>query len=337
MEASTRNLDIDISAHLITDTKFVVRNSSDSAFVAGDSIDSLKDACSLDELNLVDVPELLSDELKVLIYVHDKFYHFFVDSLPFILKLHKLYPDARFVLYIKRSKQINSEPFLHVMFELLEELKIKYNVFNFKYEDKSSDACLMKNFVRTDETVFNVHAALTLQDLVETSNLLKRKYVDETIEPWRKVYIPFAGGSEDFGDVYVEDGSYPNDIRMHDELKLQTYFRSIGYEIVTPERDFSGIAEQVRFMSEVSLLCSVSSSALTNSLFMQPGGKIVELAAEVVVPSGVRDDGYVKTSQSIPLEYYPLSFAMGHSHLMVPTNRDADATISRLANLKVEL
>jgi hypothetical protein len=308
-------------------------------FLAEPTIEDLINTCGTDQntLKILDIPELDSDELKVLFYVHDKFYHFFADTLPFLLKLYNLDPKIRFVLYIKKSEHINSEPFLEVLFEVLEHLDAKWTVLESVYEDQFFPVCKIRNFIQTDERVFNLHGAISLKDTARGVELLKSKYLSEleVKAPWRKIYIPIQTSS-DFGDVYAEGGSYIDDARMYDPEKLEQYFVDSGYDVVVPERDFSSIAEQMKFMSEVKVLASVSSSSLTNAIFMAPGGVVIEVAAEIVVPNVVGTDGRVRTKQEIPLEFYKLSFGMGHTHIMVPTNRDANVAILKLDSLRRE-
>lgn len=333
MEASTRDINTDIFHYLVKEETYLVRNNHDSTFVMHEVFSGLKQHCSVKHLDLIDLPEVAPDELKAVVYVHDKFYHFFVESLPLILKLHKINPNIKFILYIKTSKDINSQPFLDVLFDVLKDLNIKYVVVSSTSEDKFFPACRISNFIRTDETVFNLHSELSLKDVDYAMSILKKKYLDvelENKEPFRRVYLAMGNTAREFGDVYTSDGSYGDDARIYDEHKLREHFLDAGYEVFMPEEKFSTIAEQISYMSEVAVLASVSSSALTNSLFMKPGGQVIEIVAEVVVPSGIDSQGYVKTKQAIPAEYSPLSFLMGHTHLMVPTNRDADVALERL-------
>jgi hypothetical protein len=333
MEASTRYINTDLSRYLVKEDTYLVRNNHDSTFVMHEVFGGLKQHCSVNHLDLIDLPGVTPDELKAVVYVHDKFYHFFVESLPLILKLHKIDKKIKFILYIKMSEDINSQPFLDVLFDVLKDLEVKYLVVNSTSKDKFFPACKISNFIRTDETVFNLHSELSLKDVEYAMSVLKKKYLDvelESREPFRKIYLAMGSSAKEFGDVYTSDGSYGDDARMNDEHKLQEHFLAAGYEVFMSEEKFATIPEQIKYMSEVAVLASVSSSALTNSLFMKPGGQVIEIVAEVVVPSGVDDKGYVKTRQAIPAEYSPLSFLMGHTHLMIPTNRDADLAIKKL-------
>lgn len=336
MEASTRNLDIDLVKHVYREKTYIVRNKG-MEFFEGSTFEDLKKDCGADELKLLDIPELLTEELKVLIDVSDTFYHFFTETLPLIVKLHRVDPSIRFVLYVRKSWRLETDSFIDVLFDVLEELDAKWTVLDIHHED-FFPACRIRNFLRTDPSVFNFHASTSLADISRAALLLQQKYlgsVDTT--PWRKIYIPYSPKNPTgFGSVYIKNGSYRDDARMNDEWKIQQYFLDAGYEVIMTKQEFEagGIAEQIRFMSEVAVLASISSSGLTNMLFMQPGGKVVELAAEVVVPSHTGPDGLVRTKQSVP-PYYQLSFGMGHTHVMVPTNRDPDVAIERLKKVEV--
>jgi hypothetical protein len=209
----------------------------------------------------------------------------------------------------------------------------------FVAEDSSNDNCSrvykIKNFITTDRRWFDYHRALTLLDVEAAVSCLKYLYLSEPVraKPFRKVYLKRLPSPEVIGSVYTEDGSYPNDVRMYDEDKLVEFFVDNGYEIVIPEEKFESLAEQINYMSEVDTLAAVSSSGLINSLFMQPGQKVIEILAEIVNINYLREDGLLTTTQGLPMEYYPLSFLLGHSHIMISTKRDASVAIRKLEDL----
>lgn len=336
MEASTRNTKIDLSRYLIKDEKYIVNSSVLATFLMGNTFEHLQNMCADQRADSPltsspsDVIELAPEGLKAVIDVHDKFYHFFAETFPLILKVHRLYPDITFILYIKQLKHIKSDTFLEVLFDCLDSLGVKYIDVRTPSEEEYSPVYKISNFLTTDKTWRDIHATLTLKDIEYAASYLKSRYIVDTekVKPFRRVYLSGKFSTEIFGWVDT-DNSYRNDVRLYKEEKLRKFFMDAGYEYVNPEQKFSTIAEQIRFMSEVSVLASVSSSGLTNALFMQPGGKVIEVVAEIVVPKGPNGP-FVSTRQSIPFEYHPLSFIMGHTHLMIPTNRDADVAIEKL-------
>lgn len=339
MEASTRQRPLKLlPSCLVGESKYVVQYFG-SNFYSQDSLELLdlgfKDVVEDRSLVLTCESEtaLDTENQKVLIYVQDRIYHFLVDTIPLILKFHKMNPELQFVLYYNKPiSQVGVETLYDCLVKVLDSIEAKYFFIEIDPAVKHSPVYKIRNYITTDEFLFNIHESLSLLDIKATVELLKELYgVDPDPSPSRKVFLSRQYGNKKFGTVDTKDGSYDDDVRVYEEDKLQEYFRAAGFEIISPEQTFKKLDDQMQFMSGVSVLASVSSSGLVNALFMNPGQRVIEIMAEVVVPLKQKsDDGLLQTRQQIPLEYPPLSFLMGHSHLMIPTNRDADVAIKRL-------
>jgi hypothetical protein len=257
-----------------------------------------------------------------------------MDAIPLILKIYKIHPDAKFVLYLRGDTNSEKTNIFHqCLLEVLEELGADYFIIYNGLSNNHSPVYKISNFIYLDHTKFNIHDALSLLDIKDTVDFLKAKYLEPNKAKvgGKKVYLTRPRIEHDFGaEVFSEDGSYANDVRIYEEPKLKDYFLNKGYELLLPETKFTSFGEQIRYMSEVEVLAAVSSSGLTNCLFMEPGSQVIEILAEVVTARSIRPDGQLSTNQKLPAEYFPLSFLMGHNHLMIPTNRSADVAIERL-------
>jgi capsular polysaccharide biosynthesis protein len=87
---------------------------------------------------------------------------------------------------------------------------------------------------------------------------------------------------EPFRKVFISRKMTPNvwDLleRCDDHEKLETIFLENGFEICYPESQFNTFSEQVTYFNETKVLCGISGGGLTNSVFMQPKGKILEIS-----------------------------------------------------------
>jgi capsular polysaccharide biosynthesis protein len=77
--------------------------------------------------------------------------------------------------------------------------------------------------------------------------------------PWRKVYVSRANARR----------------RVLNEPELLPLLREYGFEIVACEE--LSLREQIRLFAETSVLMGAHGSGLNNSVFMPPGGKLLEI------------------------------------------------------------
>lgn len=340
MEFSTRQRPIKLDKLTIYDIRYVAQYGN-ARFISANSINDLKDSSKYEigkelekDLLREDTSLLDPSQLKILIHVSDRMYHVLLDTIPLILKINKLYPEIKFVLYLRgpnRSEETNI--FHECLVEVLEEIGADYFLIYNAPKSTHSPIYKVANFIYLDYIKFDLHQALSLSDVEKAVKLLKKMYVGDAPRRGenKKIYLTRPKYNTDFGsEVFTEDGSYKDDARIDDENKLIDFFSSQGYEIVAPETKFSSFAEQVQYMSEVEVMAAVSSSGLTNALFMEPGARVIEILAEVVTPKTVLANSKLATNQKLPAEYFPLSFLMGHTHLMISTRRNADKAINDL-------
>ena len=342
MEASTRTIEYDFKKHLIADSEYVIqRRGSGASFYTAQYFELMKrkyrdETGDFDTKIVKEIDyELDTDQLKILVHFSNRIYHFIVDTLSLVMKIKSLYPDIKIVLFTTEPlRKVESSTFYKTLIEVFKYLDIDYFVAEDSENDNCSKVYKIKNFITTDSRWFDYHRALTLLDVEAAVSCLKDLYlIKPCAEPFRKVYLKRLPADEVIGSIYTGDGSYSNDLRMYDEDELTDYFLANGYEIVTPEDKFATLAEQINYMSEVSDLAAISSSGLINCLFMQPGQRVIEILAEIVNIDYLREDGLLATTQRLPMEYYPLSFLLGHSHIMISTKRNAIDAIYGLESL----
>lgn len=356
MEASTRLMDLNLEELIQYDKSYITIFHEFGIFLRAKTVEELQDAnfkinCirgeAPDNENMA-VPrseffistneELNSEQVKVLVAVEDTFYHFFIDSLPIILKIHRQDPSVLFVLYLQRARPNPAyEKFLTLMFRILDGIDLKYKTISTIPGSDYANVYQMSNYVVID-TQMNIHEIVSFVDIKYAVDLAMRYCRDGAQEeynlmpPYRKVYITRGGKGKDVGPIDKDYKYYKDDLRIYEEEKLEKFFSDLGYEILQPEVKFDSIMEQMRYMEEVKTLVSVTSSGLTNMIFMQSNQTIIELQAELVqVLDGPRADGGIIPKQNLHSFYQPLSFMNEHTYISIPSQRDPDKIIETLS------
>lgn len=347
MEPSTRSTYFDLESRVRAEEAYITTYHGSQKFTISDSIEGLEqqwnegknwEQC---EFLVSSNENLVSPEVKILLHVSKTFYHFFIDSLPIIMKMHKEHPGARLILYIdKYEPNEGYDKILSFLFKLLDTMEVKYSTVPTCPGYQFAPVYKLNNFVVIDETV-NIHNEVTLVDVRYAVDLIidylhaseKSSKVKKLPEPTKKIYLTRGNLGVKLGDVSEDYVGYKDDIRMYDAYKLEEFFVENGYEIVHPESKFETLEEQILFMLEVKELAAITSSGLANVIFMQPNQNVIEIQAEVVQAKTVYFDGprpMVTLSQGIHNFYPPLSFMRGATHTCIPTERDPEVAIIKL-------
>ena len=150
------------------------------------------------------------------------------------------------------------------------------------------------------QTLINFHDIFPMNvsqnTIIEFNNFLNTEFNLgwETKEPTKKVYV-----SRNKIDRM--------NTRIQNEIALHQYLEDNGFEIIYTE-EFGSIFDQIKFMSEVKTLASVTSSGITNSLFMKPGSNILEFTTAFTI------EGRTELHTQYPTMAYNLS----HKYYSVP-------------------
>ena len=341
MEPSSRRLKVDLEKHTVKEENYVVQFNGPK-FLQAPTIDELKTMCtdandgvSHDLFVSID-DSFVSGQLKVLISVSDRIYHFMSDNLPLLLKLHKDNPDIHFMLYFLGPDKTDGKLY-EFLFNLLNHLGISYTKIYKNYQQVYSPVYRMSNYLNTDESSFNLHDSLSFLDVQYALDVVMqysrgRRTRDE-VKPYRKVYLSRRHLSGDLGvePERLSDNGYCDDKRMDDDSKLEELFENAGYETLIPEHKFSTFEEQIAYMMEVETLVSITSSGLTNMLFMNDGGIVVDIKAETVAIQGHVDDGLIiVTKQAVPFEFEQLAYLKRHLYIGIPSRRVADEVVDAI-------
>jgi len=88
-------------------------------------------------------------------------------------------------------------------------------------------------------------------------------------------------------------------------------------------------------MTEVKTLVSLTSSGLTNMIFMQTGQTVVEIQAEIVLHIHQEQSRQETLLQRLHPFYQVLSYMRDHVIVSVPSNRDPNKVIETLTSSRM--
>jgi len=344
MEPSTRKLRA-LSYAAQHDTKYVTTLHESHYFNTGNTREELivgngLENCPPTELDL----DFVSDDIKFMFKVDNVFYHFFIDSLPVILKLHREHPDYLILLYLQTALMT---PLSHQIIDLLKVVLDGEGV-KYKFIDRVPGydyARIMKinNFAIADP-YFSGNNSTSFHDVKYAIDLVV-KYSKKVLglenkvsTPHKKVFI--TGKSTTTFELVLSDiegyDGYLDDERMYDREKLEEFFAGKGYEIIDPAKAFDSLFHQVLYFQEVETLAAVTCSGLANMVFMHPGQKVLEIQAELVqnVPVGNGMSGS-KPLQGVHTMYSMLSFMKDHLLFSIPSHRAPEPIIKRLESSEI--
>jgi hypothetical protein len=351
MEESTRKLSVDLTNMVYKQESYITTHQLFEEFSIANSLEDLAMCLHSPnsigtrgiELDFVDTDEMISDETKVIMYVQDTIYHFFIDSLALILKIHKEHPGTQFVLYLQKARYSKSiDDFYKLLFIVLDGEGIKYKTVSTTSEKDYAPVYKFNNYVCIDRNVtvrnrWLRHHLISFLDVKHMADIVikhSKKYMNvaESVEPFRKLYISRESSPADLGPVVEGYPDYKDDKRMNDLWKLEEFFVSMGYDAFRPEKQFSSIMEQIVYMTEVKTLASITSSGLANMIFMQPNQTIIEIQAELVQAIRFDDDTYVYPEQRLHNHYSTLAFMQEHTYTSIPSRRDPDKVIQAITS-----
>ena len=278
--------------------------------------------------------DLTSEHKKIFISMPISIYHFFIDYAGKILKQASLENNLELIVldYNLKNSPFGTRIYTETL-NLIQSAGVKVKVVDTNlYEGIIID----KVYVMPPYSVHQNYekslydAAITLVD-------------NKKIVPFRKAFLSRRqmGDRQNFNvDLPVK---HDNRIDNHD--KIENYFKSIGYEIVTPEH-FGSLKEQVTFFYETKILVSTTSSGLMNSAFMQEGQTVVELQTPLIVHMPRQDQmgnligspfdfSNMVAAEQLHYFYIKMAFQKKHKYLALNNlTRDSGKIISTIENDK---
>jgi hypothetical protein len=272
----------------------------------------------------------ISDDIKVFIPLIPGFYHFFYDSLGAFVKQYKKTPKATFVFDTSKLEDSDRES-LKFLESVLKNKSIKFLIID-SSEQKEIYA---NNFYSMKAIVGDTNNA---------ANSVLDFFIDEIdnkeVMPSKKVYLSRSGIKSRVYDSFIVDGtSHKNDTRVYEEKILEDFFREKGFDIIVPERDFKSIKDQLNYFYQVKVLVSPTGGGITNAMFMQPNGKVIEIITSKVNPLEMYEKTNTgKTQVQEVLHHYYVSLCWNKEHTYIGiSNKDRmpDTIINKIENVLV--
>lgn len=277
---------------------------------------------------------LPSDSIKYILPLDPPLFHTIHDTMAIVLKIHKIDPTGIFVLF-RHSDEMYPTPDIYEYFEdLLTYKNIKYVIVyptargdgKFSY----TSTIRLANYIDISDYAEKHNIEISLDDYLTLSQEVREHVGVSDIEPYRKVYLSRSHIERAYADTRGNTSGregYDDDLRMYDQKLLEDFFSSRGYEIVIPDQKFLTFKEQIEYMASVKVLASITSSGLTNSLFMKNKQIVLEIIAELVHYRSSKNYYQVLTPY-----YIHDSFIKRHLHVGVPSRRDPDEVIALLTS-----
>lgn len=206
------------------------------------------------------VLDLISDTKKILVVFYNNIYPFLcvVDQVLFFTDLEEN-SDIEIIADIGHST-IEYSNFSKWVSEILTVKNIKHRII----DSTKHDAMNINNFVFAG--INSVKNDVLFDGLYERSLPFVK---NPEVKPFRKVFISRK--------EHENRRNSAIDTRCDDQKALEDIFTAKGFEICYPERDFNSFSDQVSYFYEAEVVAGLSGGGLTNTIFMQPEGKVIEL------------------------------------------------------------
>lgn len=217
---------------------------------------------------------LMSDTHKILFSPNIGLFNFYNISLGLLFS--EIYKHKNFIILIDPSGLgfEKDYAYFHFFLKSLDDANIKWKMFDTPEKFYINNFSLPKNEIISPERINKVY------------NFYKKYILNKDVKPFRKVYLS-RSHMEVRDYFWIKDGlSTKADDRLYDHKILEEYLEGLGFEVIVPEQKFVNFQDQINYFNETKLLVSLSSSGISNSLFMQPNTTVTELITTYPLPLG---------------------------------------------------
>lgn len=269
--------------------------------------------------------DLISDEYKILWAPNIGLYNLYYCTFSQLLQI--INDDKNVIVYINKKGMHTEADMPHFTFILdwLDSLNIKYKFI------EQNNMFYAKNFYKIVQEVIS-------PEMIDEVYKFGQNFVDnKDVKPFRKVYVSRRHiPSRDY--FWIKPGlSSKKDDRLIDHEVIESFLESKGFEIVIPEQKFTNFKDQINYFYETKMLVSLSSSGISNALFMQPNTTIVEFMT--TYPAGHEpydpnnSEPHVMGSEMIHHLYHAQAYLKNHTYIAVPNiTRYSNEIIDKINN-----
>jgi hypothetical protein len=255
--------------------------------------------------------DIRSSRKKILFSGGYGIYNYFFTSIPSLLGLAKEFPDFIFIFdYSMVHLERTAKTFVPFTKKILESLGIECYFIT----SNLLPGVIVNNFIQINNGEVNTKK----EDIVDATTLYRALAKNKSDQkPFRKVYLTRKNITPRNYDCIKEGLSTNIDYRMYEEHVLEEYFRGLGVEVVCPE-DFKTMEDQINFFNEVSLIISVTSSGLTNSVFMQDGTTMLELVTSFPQQYEIEDREECEGTETLHHIYHAVAYLTNKQYMSIP-------------------
>lgn len=219
---------------------------------------------------------LIDGKRKVIIPITSSVYHFLAEDMSEIVRAVSgdIYKDLEIIIDISGCADlIKDRPdydMYWLLFQSFKDKKIDHKIVNLS----------AFNAVYVDNFFLGANGYSDFERFKDIYEYFLDYVKEKDSKPTKKVYLSRTKVPEpefvQYNNPITNEPETIPPTRIDDHERLEALFKSLGFEIVHPE-DFETFEEQLNFFHSVKTLASLTSSGLTNSIFMQPGGNVIEI------------------------------------------------------------
>lgn len=248
-----------------------------------------------------------SEKIKLVVSSMESYYYMIHDLLGEILVWFESNKEIEIVYCTKNlekeKKLYRTKNVGDFIFKFFEDNGISYKIFDASKNNK----LLINNFY-----LLNNHPNSAYSKKI--FNYCKKYVKDLDVEPYRKVYLSRASmplkNYEKNSRYFINEPLIANDDRVDDHESIEDFFKSLGFEIVNPD-GFSCFEDQIDYFYSVKTIASLSSSGLSNAIFMKDGQNVVEIVTPLI------HDVKSHIEEQIHFYYNFISFSKNHKYLAI--------------------
>lgn len=312
-----------------TQTKFgnkqIFQMSNDTVFLSLEK----SDQPHLTIKNILDQKEakgniktVLSDNPKAYVSFGTSFYHFWHDEVAVIISMYEHNPNIEFLIEYNNIAGSVRKDMVDFVFKAFDYYNINYTPIN----SDEIDGILINNLIK-----HNVNPGYDHNMSDKIYNFVQPFIKNKNIKPFRKVYLSRSGiPDRTYTDMTVDELSLPENLRHDNRINshkaIEDYFESLGFEVIVPEKDFANIEEQINYAYTIKTFASLTSSGISNAVFMQPNQTLIEVVTPLVM--------YLNKHNFIEEVHHffsMIAFNKGHMYLGIPNYaRDIDLLIKTI-------
>lgn len=272
------------------------------------SVQELEKTQTFDPENVID---LNNDRVKILIEGHQSPLHYLLGLYGNILNALDTFDNPIFVINTTKIKAPYCDQSL-------------VEFFYYFLKDNNIDYICVDSTLNQDIIVNNFYHAGPPDGIPVPNSINKiyefmTKYIkNKDITPYKKVYLSRKKTNSRVDTSFLPEGISIS--RIDDEAVLEKFFKQHGFEIVYPER-FKSFEEQINYFNEVSVAVSLSGGGALNTIFMQPGGLVLELCTTLFTPAF---DGFIEAHHQF---FSNVAFKKNHTYISISNEDKKAATL----------